>query len=166
MNDGLREILTSHPEDANDLQTGNSPLGWAAFGHQPEPAKILVQHGAIVDRAPYDAKAWGPAAMVTSKDVARVLLEHGADPNWRDEGGNTPIHCAIRSRIVRDPAEFVKVLVEFGADLTLENRDGRTALDEALMQTGKNVETYFPIRPVAPKSLERTIEILRSSERR
>lgn len=162
MNERLRETLASHPEDANDLQTGNSPLGWAAYGHQPEAARILLQHGAIVERAPYDAKAWGPAAMVASKDVARVLLEHGADPNWRDEGGNTSIHCAIRSRIVGDPAEFVKLLVESGADVTLRNLDGRTALDEALMQTGKNVETYFPIRPIAPKRLERTIEILRS----
>ena len=164
MNDRLREILAHHPEDANDLQTGNSPLGWAAYGHQPESAKILLQHGAVVGRAPYDARAWGPAAMVASKDVARVLLEHGADPNWRDEGGNTPIHCVIRSRIVRDPAEFVKVLVEFGADLGLRNSDGHTALDEALMQTGKNAETYFTIRPIAPKRLELTIEILGSRQ--
>jgi hypothetical protein len=164
MNDRLREILASHPEDANDLQTGNSPLGWAAYGHQPESAKILLRHGAVVDRAPYDARAWGPAAMVASKDVARVLLEHGADPNWRDEGGNTPIHCVIRSRIVRDPAVFVRTLVEFGADLGLRNSDGRTALDEALMQTGKNAETYFPIRPIAPKRLELTIEILGSRQ--
>lgn len=166
MKDRLREILAQHPEDANDLQTGNSPLGWAAYGHQPEAATVLLEHGAIVDRAPYDAKAWGPAAMVASEDVARVLLEHGADPNWRDEGGNTAIHCAIRSRIVGDPAEFVRVLIEFGADSKLRNRDGHTALEEALMQTGKNVETYFPIRPLAPKRLDRTIELLRSSERR
>lgn len=162
MNDRLREILATHPEDANDLQTGNSPLGWAAYGHQPEAARTLLQHGAIVDRAPYDAKAWEPAAMVASKDVARLLLEYGADPNWRDERGNTPIHCVIRSRIVGDPAQFVEVLVESGADLSLRNLDGRTALDEALMQTGKNVETYFPIRPIAPKRLAQTIDILRS----
>ena len=162
MNDQLREILASHPEDANDLHTGNSPLGWAAYGHQPESARILLRRGAIVDCRPYDARAWGPAAMVASKNVARVLLEHGADPNWRDEGGNTPIHCAIRSRIVSDPADFVRVLVEFGADLGLRNSDGRTALDEALMQTGKSAETYFPIRPFAPKRLDQTIEILRT----
>jgi ankyrin repeat protein len=162
MNDRLRGILAIHPEDANDLQTGNSPLGWAAYGHQPEAAKILLQNGAIVDRAPYDAKAWGPAAMVASKDVARVLLEYGADANWQDEGGNTPVHCAIRSRIVRNPVEFVKVLMESGADLSLRNLDGRTALDEALMQTGKNAESYFPIRPIAPKKLAQTIERLRS----
>jgi hypothetical protein len=164
MHDRLREILARHPEETNDLQTGNSPLGWAAFGHQPESARILLQHGAVVDRAPYDARAWGPAAMVASKDVARVLLEHGADPNWRDERGNTPIHCVIQSRILPDPAEFVRVLVEFGADLSLPNSDGRTALDEALMQTGKNAETYFPIRPIAPKRLEQTIEILSSRQ--
>lgn len=162
MNDRLQEILANHPEDANDLQTGNSPLGWAAYGHQPDSAKILLQYGAVVDRAPYDARAWAPAAMVASKDVARVLLEHGANPNWRDEGGNTPIHCVIRSRIVRDPAEFVKLLVEFGTDLGLRNSDGRTALDEAVMQTRKSAEAYFPIRPIAPKRLEQTIEILRT----
>jgi hypothetical protein len=164
MNDRLREILASHAEDANDLRTGNSPLGWAAYGHQPESAKILLQYGAVVGRAPYDARAWGPAAMVASKDVARVLLEHGADPNWRDEEGNTPIHCVIQSRIVRDPTEFVRVLVAFGADLGLRNSDGRTALDEALMHTGKNAETYFPIRPVAAKSLDETIKILGSRQ--
>jgi hypothetical protein len=164
MNDRLREILASHREDANDLRTGNSPLGWAAYGRQPQSAKILLQYGAVVDRAPYDRKAWQPAAMVASKDVARVLLEHGADPNWRDEEGNTPIHYVIRSRIVRDPAEFVKVLVEFGADLRSENLLGRTALDEALMQAGKNAETYFPIRPIAEKRLEGTIAILRSRQ--
>jgi len=161
MNDRLREILKSDPENANDLRTGNSPLGWAAYGHQPESARILLQHGAVVNRAPYDRKAWQPTAMVASKMLARILLEHGADPNWLDEAGNTPIHCAIRSRIVLDPAEFVRVLIEFGADLRLRNSAGRTALDEALMQAGKNTETYIPIRPIAPKRLERTIEILR-----
>lgn len=166
MNEQLREILAEHPEDANDLQTGNSPLGWAAYGHQPEAARILLDSGAIVNRPPYDAKAWGPAAMVASKEVARVLLEHGADVNWRDAEGNTAIHCAIRSRIVGDPAEFVRVLVEFGADLSLQNSDGRTALEEALMQTGKNAETYFPIRPIAAKKMEGTMEVLRASERR
>jgi hypothetical protein len=43
MNDRLRQILASHPKDADDLQTVNSPLGWSAYGHQPESAKILLQ---------------------------------------------------------------------------------------------------------------------------
>jgi ankyrin repeat protein len=162
MHDQLQQILKNDPETANDLTTGNPPLGWAAYGHQPRSATILFEHGAVADRPPYDAYAWGPAAMVASKDVARVLLEHGANPNWRNEGGNTPIHCVITSRIVLDPVKFIQVLLDFGAEVNVRNCEGRTPLDEALLQTGKNAETYFPVRPIAPKRLEQTIEILRS----
>ncbi len=162
MYDQLEQILKGDPGNANDLTTGNSPLSWAAYGHQPKSAAILFQHGAVADRPPYDACAWGPAAMVASTDVARVLLEHGANPNWRNKEGNTPIHCVITSRIVLDPAKFVQLLLDFGADASLRNREGRTPLDEAVLQTGKNAETYFPVRPIAPKRLEQTIEILRS----
>ena len=162
MHDQLQQILKSDPRNANDLTTGNSPLGWAAYGHQPGSATILFQHGAVADRPPYDSHAWRPAAMVASTDVARILLEHGANPNWRNEGGNTPIHCVITSRIVLDPAKFIQVLLDFGADASVRNRQGRTPLDETLLQTGKNAETYFPVRAIAPKRLEQTIEILRS----
>ena len=162
MNDLLQQILKSDPANANDLTTGNSALGWAVYGHQPKSAEILLEHGAVVDRPPYDSCAWGPAAGVASIEVTRVLLEHGANPNWQDEAGNTPIHRVIASRLVLDPAKFVQLLLDFGADASIRNREGRTPLDEAVLQTGKNAETYFPARPIAPKRLEQTIEILRS----
>ncbi|HTA22114.1 MAG TPA: ankyrin repeat domain-containing protein [Terriglobales bacterium] len=164
MYDQLQQILTGDPAHANDLTTGNSPLGWAAYGHQPKSATILFEHRAIADRPPYDSYAWGPAAMVNSTDVARVLLEHGANPNWRDDDGNTALHRVITSRIVVDPAKFIQLLLDSGADPSIQNHEGRTPLDEAeaLLQTGKNAETYFPIRSIGPKRLEQTIAILRS----
>jgi len=164
MHDELEQILIKDPASANDLTTGNSALGWAAFGHQPKSAAILFQHGAVASRPPYDAYAWGPASGVASIDVTRVLLEHGANPNWRDEEGNTPMHRVIRSRLVLDPAKFIQLLLEFGADPSLRNREGRTPLDEAeaLAKAGKSAETYFPVRPIGPKKLEQTMEILRS----
>jgi ankyrin repeat protein len=161
MHDRLRRILEGTPEKANDLETGNSPLGWAAYGHQPVSAEILFEHGAIIDRPPYDSRAWEPAAMAASKDVARVLLQHGANPNWQDQEGNTALHSVIRSRIVVDPSAFVRVLLDFGADATLRNQRGRTPFEEAAIEAGKNAETYFPIRPIARKKLEATIELLR-----
>lgn len=162
MHDRLEQILSTDPKQANDLITGESPLGWAAYGGQPESARILFRHGAVANRPPYDSQAWRPAAMVAAADVARVLLEHGANPNWRNEGGNTPIHCVIRSRIVLDPVGFVEVLLESGADVSVRNGEGRTPLDEALLQIEKSAETYFPVRAIAPKRLEQTIKILRS----
>jgi ankyrin repeat protein len=162
MHDKLRQILRRDPTSANDLTTGLSPLGWAAYGHQPASATMLFEHGALVDRPPYDRCAWGPAAMSASTDVARILLEHGANPNWQNETGNTPMHCVISSRIVLDPTRFIQLMLDSGADPGIENREGRTPLDEALVQAGKIAETYFPARPIAPKRLEKTIDLLRA----
>jgi hypothetical protein len=92
-----------------------------------------------------------------------VLLDHGANPNWLNDGGNTPMHCAITSRIVLDPTEFVEILLDSGADPGIRNSDGRTPLDEAILQTGKGAETYFSVRPIGRKHLEETIKILRSA---
>jgi ankyrin repeat protein len=162
MHERLREILKQDPGRANDLTTGNSPLGWSVYGAQPVSATILFEHGAVVDRSPYDSYAWGPAAMVASTAVTPVLLGHGANPNWQNEAGDTAIHCAMKSRIVLDPTKFVQILLESGADVSIRNHEGRTALDEALLQLDKTAETYFPVRPIARKKLDQTIEILRS----
>ena len=164
MHDRLREILQSDPQQANDLTTGESPLGWSVYGAQTESARILFQHGALADRPPYDEGAWRPAAMVASAALARILLEHGANPNWHDANGDAPLHRVVKSRLVVDPTEFVKVLLGAGADVNIRNAQGRTALDEALHQQGKNAETYFPVRTIGPKKLEQTIEMLRLAQ--
>jgi len=163
MYDRLREILARDPEQANDLQTGISPLGWSVYGQKPESARILLEHGAIVDRPPYDVEAFRPAAHVANIAVTRLLLEHGANPNCRNESGDTPMHAAIKSRLVLDPAAFVELLLGFGADRGILNNDGRTALGEALLQVGKSAETYYPVRPIGSKKLDRAIELLRAT---
>jgi ankyrin repeat protein len=160
MQDQLREILKRDPAQANDLRTGLSPLGWSVYGNWPGCAEILIEYGAVVNRPPHDVEAWGPAAHVANTRLAAVLLAHGADPNCRDEDGDTPIHVAIKSRLVADPTAFVELLLAAGADPALRNHDGRTALDEALRQVGRAAETYFPARPVALKNLARVIELL------
>lgn len=76
------------------------------------------------------------------------------------------MHLAIRSRIVRNPSAFIELLLASGADPTITNGDGRTPLDEAIIESGKMAETYFPARPVAPKELDRAIELLRLAARR
>ena len=158
MHDRLRELLERDRQQANDLQTGISPIGWSVYGGQAESARILLAHGAVVDRSPYDVEAWAPVAHVANVKFARVLLEHGSSPNCRNRNGDTPIHAAIKSRLVRDPAPLVELLLTAGADPAIRNNDGRTALDEALLQVGKVSETYFPSRP-----LERREWIERSS---
>lgn len=161
MHANLAELLQRAPDQANDLQTGLSPLGWCAYGgDQSVSAGMLLRAGAIVDRGPYDWAAWGPVTHVANAPVARVLLAHGADPNAAKENGDRPLHAVTKSRLVADPGALVELLLEAGADPRLRNDAGRTPLDEALAQAGATAETYFPARPLRPKELTRTIALL------
>lgn len=167
MHDKLAELLRRAPGQANDLQTGLSPLGWCGYGgDQTVSARMLLQAGAIVDRRPYDWAAWGPVTNVANAPVARVLLAHGADPNAIRENGDTPLHAVIRSRLVADPSALVELLIEAGARVGARNGAGRTALDEATDQAGAVAETYFPARPLRSKDLARTIELLKTAASR
>lgn len=152
--DVLRTLL---PDQANDMTTGLTPLGWAAYGQQIEAARMLVANGAKVTGDPFDELAWGPACDVASIGVARVILEAGADPNWCDADGNTPMHLVLLSPLVGEPSFFIEALIEGGADKSLRNAAGKTALDEARAQ--QQLQAYRPQQPAA-KSLLRTIEVL------
>ena len=57
-------------------------------------------------------------------DAARLLLEHGADPDARDKDGWAVLHKAAWNGYV----ELVHPLVERGADVNAELEDGQTPL--------------------------------------
>ena len=54
-----------------------------------------------------------------------MLLANGADPNLTDYSGWTPLHFAVDN----DALELVRVLLEYGGDLTIPNIFGRTSVD-------------------------------------
>ena len=60
-------------------------------------------------------------------DVARLLLEHGADVSARTNRGSTTLHVAASYGRV----EVVRVLLEYGANLDAEDNKGRTPLHDA-----------------------------------
>lgn len=62
-------------------------------------------------------------------DVARTLLEAGADPDAPDRRGNTPLHLTPP-----DVPELWQLLLDAGADLSRTNQDGYTPSEEARRQ--------------------------------
>ncbi|KAL7279459.1 hypothetical protein ACG7TL_007302 [Trametes sanguinea] len=53
-------------------------------------------------------------------DIARVLLEHGADPNRQDRFGSVPLLGAFQNESI----DAIEVLMEFGARLDIKEADG------------------------------------------
>jgi len=60
-------------------------------------------------------------------DVARLLLDRGADINAKNKNGWTPLHLAARDGHVY----VARLLLERGADAGVRDNKGRTPLDVA-----------------------------------
>ena len=60
-------------------------------------------------------------------ELARILIEAGADPNAKDNDGETPLHQAVEF----ENAEAAKLLIEAGADPNAKNNNGETPLHKA-----------------------------------
>lgn len=68
-------------------------------------------------RTPLSVAMWG-----TSAGVVHALLDLGADINDAADDGKTPLSYGVKN------IELVRVLVERGADISLPDKDGHTAL--------------------------------------
>jgi uncharacterized protein len=115
----LRELLDENPSLANALaDDGFQPLGLASFFGHADAARLLVEHGAEVNSASRNAMKVMPlhsaaAAQdpVVRYEIAKLLLEAGADPNARQQDEYTPLMAADQHGDER----LRELLVEHGA---------------------------------------------------
>ncbi|KAH8584920.1 acyl-binding protein [Cryptosporidium sp. chipmunk genotype I] len=57
-------------------------------------------------------------------EIALLLLKSGANPNAKDNFGDSPLHIAV----ISEQESCIKILLEYGADVTLTNDDGLTPI--------------------------------------
>lgn len=92
-------------------------------------------------------------------DVAKTLLEHGANPNMKDNRGSTPLMHAF---VLGSPAipHMVKLLLDKGADANAYDNSGASVLSVAvhggdlevvrlLLERGADVNAHHPNNPSA-----------------
>lgn len=116
----LSDLLDEDPSLASAwAEDGFQPLGLASFFGQLDAARFLVERGAEVNSASrndFEVMPLHSAAATGDPDVryelAKLLLEHGADPNARQQDDLTPLMAADQ----HEDERLRLLLVEHGAN--------------------------------------------------
>ncbi|PIG85595.1 hypothetical protein AARAC_007318 [Aspergillus arachidicola] len=148
--EGICDLLLKHVDDINTLNdTGYGPLHFAVVYWKPSISKMLLNQKAKVDiQTSYEQEtpnglnivAETPlhiAARVGNRDMAQILLQHGADIHALDDRGRTPLHLAASrdwyNGSIDQRGDFVlQLLLDWGADVHSRcGHRGTTALMRA-----------------------------------
>jgi ankyrin repeat protein len=145
--------LLNHKADVNTLgQNGWTPLHSAASGGHLQAFRMLIEHNADIHARNifgttllHDAAA-GLFHHDHMIDIMQVLLDHGANPNARDNDNSTPLHHSSwlkRGVYVLHQGTFkgTRLLLKQGAIIDAEDNEGRTPLQLALEHGRDDIAT-------------------------
>jgi ankyrin repeat protein len=111
----------------------------AANANDLASANLLIEAGASVNRP-----NWTPLHYAASKghtEMMRILIENDAYIDAESPNGTTPLMMAAYYATPK----AVKLMLEEGADPSLQNKDGQTALDMALSKDKKLSAQYIRV---------------------
>jgi ankyrin repeat protein len=130
----LESQLQDSTSTIDDVDTrGRTALWWAAARGDYETVKTLLEYGASV-QDPAVPRSHSALHVAKTSEVVRLLLNHGAKVDCRDESGRTPLHCcAYRGGPRGGSVELFKSLLEGGADVNAQSTAGHTALHYTAM---------------------------------
>jgi len=122
-----RKLLDAGASPNGKDRFGVTPLGEAIAGQLSAFAELLVEKGADVNLIA-DDKGSSPlmlAAWYCDLQTARLLLNHGAKTDHKDQDGDTPLSSAADAC---KNGEMIKLLLSFKAQPDTKNVYGTTPL--------------------------------------
>ena len=130
------QLLLAAGANSNLLdQWGQTPLAMSVQGYEWKTARMLINHPGIDLNicATQRGTALHVAAGYGQADIVRMLLDHHADINLANsKDGETPLMATCLD--YRHPDALV-TLLEAGAEVNTQDRQGRTALRCAIQPT-------------------------------
>ncbi|EIE00851.1 ankyrin repeat domain-containing protein [Leptospira licerasiae] len=130
----VKELVDSNPNIVHSYSPdGWTPLHLASHFGRLSIIQYLLDKGADIHAKSKSKLSIGNTALHSAvaswrADAVALLLENGADPNFTQEGGFSPLHIAA-SRHGNE--QIVSLLIKKGADPDLKTEDGKTARDIA-----------------------------------
>ncbi|MCL5097493.1 MAG: ankyrin repeat domain-containing protein [Candidatus Omnitrophica bacterium] len=131
------KLLLEHGADPNETSlftshvgtlktTSFTPLQEVAMLGYNDMAELLLTYKANPNPERFDAPLWS-AVTRNNLALAKLLLDHGADPNLSTSFGNTPLFQAV----AQFNKEMVELLLTHGAKVNILNNNGQTPLSLA-----------------------------------
>ncbi|WP_165780263.1 ankyrin repeat domain-containing protein [Leptospira saintgironsiae] len=130
----VRDLVNSNPSVVHSY----SPDGWTSLHLASHFGKLsiiefLLENGADIHAKSKSKLSIGNTALHSAvaswrADAVALLLEHGADPNFTQDGGFSPLHIAASRQ---GNEQIVSLLLKKGANPDLKTEDGKTAREIA-----------------------------------
>ena len=138
------DVLVNAPDVNLEAQAtnGDTPLMLASFYGNIPVVKLLLAREVEVNRPGWTALHY--AAINGSSEIVKLLLDASAyvDDESPDDKMTPVMLAAMRGRVA-----VVEVLRDNGADLTLKNKDGLTAMDLARRYGQEGVIDVLNVKP-------------------
>ncbi|KAJ0417945.1 ankyrin repeat-containing domain protein [Aspergillus carlsbadensis] len=104
--------------------------------------RLLLEAGCDVNAASKHGYTLLFDALRLGLPIVDILLQHGADPNYRDRKGNTPLHFFHK---IKERPEDLKLVMEYGAKLDIwSTDDGMTPLHSYVRYHRMNTSMLAP----------------------
>ena len=108
------------PDAAAPLELSREEAMWAAIAFEDAPRlKDLLNQGTDPNK-PESLSQMTPLMAAETAQIAKILLDAGANPTLRDRTGRTALHHAVK---MREGASVVQMLARVGVDLNARARD-------------------------------------------
>lgn len=135
--DLVGEILAVSPSAVNEGDYGPLTLA-AGFGHM-SIVRLLLKYNADLNR-PWYANNYMGYAFRTGREMVKLLLDHGADPNLPNWLGITYMHMLA----CQGDTDLAKLLLEYGANINaVDDEYGTTPLGWAAKYGQSEMVTFL-----------------------
>ena len=126
-----------------------TPLHHATEENRSDAIKYVLDCGANVGKQDIDGNtalhliASGYQNLGKSVEICKILTEHGANVNQKNNKNETPLDIALSEKYNKYTFEKCKILLEHGANMNWTSSNGESLVHVAVMQNEMNFLDYL-----------------------